>query len=150
MKSDADRIHIGSKNRITPCLILFSAFFILFTGHKVHVYSVFGKRTCHKFSVGRNNVSTVGFHSYVLFNETIGYVLPVLSFGKHGDTSLYDNCHAYQRHQKDDEEVTGHYIFFINCHSARLLKTLNSQFSTLHLFNKVRRIRRSLQIAFLT
>ena len=55
-----------------------------------------------------------------------------------------------QRHQKDDEEVTGHYIFFINCHSARLLKTLNSQFSTLHLFNKVRRIRRSLQIAFLT
>ena len=28
------------------------------------------------------------------------------------------------------QEVTGHYVLFINCHSICLLKTLNSQLST--------------------
>ena len=41
--------------------------------------------------------------------------MPVLTFGKHDDGTFYDNGYSYQSHNKDYEEVTGHYIFLVYC-----------------------------------
>lgn len=42
VKSDTDRIHIGIEDGVPACLIFPSAFFVLLTGHKVHIDSVLG------------------------------------------------------------------------------------------------------------
>ena len=90
--------------------------FFYSTGFEVHIYTVFRQRTGHQFAVGRNDVSAVGFHRYILLDETVGHILPVLSFGKHRDACFDNNGYSYQSHQQDDEEVAGHYIFLVYSH----------------------------------
>ena len=41
--------------------------------------------------------------------------MPVLTFGKHDDSTFYDNSYSYQSHDEDYEEVAGHYIFLVYC-----------------------------------
>ena len=37
--------------------------------------------------------------------------MPVLTFGKHDDSTFYDNSYFYQSHDEDYEEVAGLYLF---------------------------------------
>ena len=64
------------------------------------------------FDVARHIKS---LYRHVLFYETVGYILPVLSLCKHDNCGFYDNSYSQQPHYEDYKEVAGHDIFLIYC-----------------------------------
>ena len=99
MKPDTDGIEIGFPDRILALLVLFAALLVPFAGHEVHIYFIFRQRTCHQFAIRGQDISPVGLHRYILFYEAVGYIVPVLSLGKHNHGAFHNNSYPHQPHE---------------------------------------------------
>ena len=93
--------------------------FLMSTGLEVHVDTVFGQGAGHQLTVGREDIATVRSDRNAFAHEAVGHVFPVALLGKHDEAGLDYHRYPRERHQQHDEEVAGHYVFFVYSHGVR-------------------------------
>ena len=90
---------------------------LIASGLEVHVDFIFGQAAGHQFAIGRDDVSPGRRDGHIFLDEAVGYIFPVLSFGKHDESRFHNNAYGHQCKEQHESRIAQHNFFLFRYHA---------------------------------